>query len=49
MRLITALLSESCSRIEWLRTLGRGSETRATIARVYAGPMTFADDRDCFN
>jgi ribonuclease BN (tRNA processing enzyme) len=31
-----------------LRTLGRESETRAVIARVYAGPVTFADDLDCF-
>jgi ribonuclease BN (tRNA processing enzyme) len=31
-----------------LRTLGRESETRAVIARVYSGPVTFADDLDCF-
>ena len=31
-----------------LRTLGRESETRSVIARVYSGPVTFADDLDCF-
>ena len=31
-----------------LRTLGRESETRAVIARVYPGPVTFAEDLDCF-
>ena len=31
-----------------LRTLGRESETRSVIARVYAGPVAFADDLDCF-
>ena len=31
-----------------LRTLGRESETRAIIAQVYSGPVTFADDLDCF-
>jgi ribonuclease BN (tRNA processing enzyme) len=31
-----------------LRTLGRESETRAVIARVYSGPVAFADDLDCF-
>ncbi len=31
-----------------LRTLGRESETRTVIAKVYAGPVTFADDLDCF-
>jgi ribonuclease BN (tRNA processing enzyme) len=31
-----------------LRTLGRESETKAVIARVYSGPVTFADDLDCF-
>ena len=31
-----------------LRTLGRESETLAVIARVYSGPVTFADDLDCF-
>ena len=31
-----------------LRTLGRESETRAVIARVYSGPVVFADDLDCF-
>jgi ribonuclease BN (tRNA processing enzyme) len=31
-----------------LRTLGRESETRAVIAQVYSGPVTFADDLDCF-
>lgn len=32
-----------------LRTLGRESQTRAEIAKVYAGPVTFADDLDCFH
>jgi ribonuclease BN (tRNA processing enzyme) len=31
-----------------LRTLGQESETRAVIARVYSGPVIFADDLDCF-
>jgi ribonuclease BN (tRNA processing enzyme) len=31
-----------------LRTLGRESETRAVIARVYPGPVAFAEDLDCF-
>jgi ribonuclease BN (tRNA processing enzyme) len=31
-----------------LRTLGREAETRAVIARVYQGPVAFADDLDCF-
>jgi ribonuclease BN (tRNA processing enzyme) len=31
-----------------LRTLGRESETLAFIARGYSGPVTFADDLDCF-
>jgi len=31
-----------------LRTLGRESETRSVIARVYPGPVTFAEDLDCF-
>jgi len=31
-----------------LRTLGKESETRSVIARVYAGPVTFAEDLDCF-
>jgi ribonuclease BN (tRNA processing enzyme) len=31
-----------------LRTLGREEETRAAIARSYAGPVTFANDLDCF-
>jgi len=31
-----------------LRTLGRESETRSVIARVYSGPVAFADDLDCF-
>jgi ribonuclease BN (tRNA processing enzyme) len=31
-----------------LRTLGRESETRSVIARVYPGPVVFADDLDCF-
>jgi ribonuclease BN (tRNA processing enzyme) len=32
-----------------LRTLGRESETRAVIAKVYPGPVRFADDLDCFD
>lgn len=32
-----------------LRTLGRESETRAVIAKVYSGPVAFADDLDCFD
>jgi ribonuclease BN (tRNA processing enzyme) len=31
-----------------LRTLGRESETRSVIARVYSGPVTFSEDLDCF-
>jgi ribonuclease BN (tRNA processing enzyme) len=31
-----------------LRTLGRESETRSVIARIYQGPVAFADDLDCF-
>ena len=31
-----------------LRTLGREAETLAVIARVYSGPVTLADDLDCF-
>jgi ribonuclease BN (tRNA processing enzyme) len=31
-----------------LRTLGQESETRSVIARVYPGPVAFADDLDCF-
>jgi hypothetical protein len=31
-----------------LRSLGRESQTRAAIAAVYSGPVTFADDLDCF-
>jgi ribonuclease BN (tRNA processing enzyme) len=31
-----------------LRTLGHESQTRAEIAKVYPGPVTFADDLDCF-
>ena len=31
-----------------LRTLGRESETRSVIARVYPGLVEFADDLDCF-
>jgi ribonuclease BN (tRNA processing enzyme) len=31
-----------------LRTLGKESETRSVIARVYPGPVTFAEDLDCF-
>ena len=32
-----------------LRTLGRESETRSVIARVYPGLVTFAEDLDCFH
>lgn len=32
-----------------LRTLGHEPETRAEIAKVYSGPVTFADDLDCFH
>jgi ribonuclease BN (tRNA processing enzyme) len=31
-----------------LRTLGRESETRSVIARLYSGPVVFAEDLDCF-
>jgi ribonuclease BN (tRNA processing enzyme) len=31
-----------------LRTLGREAETRAVIAKVYTGPVAFAEDLDCF-
>jgi len=31
-----------------LRTLGKEDQTRAEIARHYAGPVTFANDLDCF-
>ena len=31
-----------------LRTLGREPETRAVIARYYAGEVAFAEDLDCF-
>ena len=31
-----------------LRTLGRESETRSVISRVYPGPVAFAEDLDCF-
>jgi ribonuclease BN (tRNA processing enzyme) len=31
-----------------LRTLGRESETRSVIASLYSGPVTFANDLDCF-
>lgn len=31
-----------------LRTLGRESETLAVIAKEYSGPVTFAEDLDCF-
>jgi len=31
-----------------LRTLGRESETRSVIARIYPGPVAFAEDLDCF-
>lgn len=30
------------------RTLGRESETRSVISRVYPGPVAFAEDLDCF-
>jgi ribonuclease BN (tRNA processing enzyme) len=32
-----------------LRTLGHESETRAAIAAKYSGPITFAEDLDCFH
>jgi ribonuclease BN (tRNA processing enzyme) len=32
-----------------LRTLGREEETRRVIAQSYPGPVTFADDLDCFH
>jgi ribonuclease BN (tRNA processing enzyme) len=32
-----------------LRTLGHESQTRAEIAKMYSGPVTFADDLDCFH
>jgi ribonuclease BN (tRNA processing enzyme) len=31
-----------------LRTLGKENETRTEIQRRYSGPITFADDLDCF-
>jgi ribonuclease BN (tRNA processing enzyme) len=31
-----------------LRTLGRQSQTLAVIAQQYSGPVTFAEDLDCF-
>jgi ribonuclease BN (tRNA processing enzyme) len=31
-----------------LRTLGHESESRSVIAGIYSGPVTFADDLDCF-
>ena len=31
-----------------LRTLGRESETRSVIARMYSGPVEFAEDLECF-
>jgi len=31
-----------------LRTLGREADTRSVIARVYRGPVIFAEDLDCF-
>lgn len=31
-----------------LRTLGRESDTRSVIARLYPGPVAFAEDLDCF-
>jgi ribonuclease BN (tRNA processing enzyme) len=31
-----------------LRSLGHESQTRATIAALYPGPVAFADDLDCF-
>lgn len=32
-----------------LRTLGHESQTQAEIAKVYSGPVKFADDLDCFH
>jgi hypothetical protein len=31
-----------------LRSLGHEEETLSIIARSYAGPVTFANDLDCF-
>ena len=31
-----------------LRSLGHESQTQATIATLYPGPVAFADDLDCF-
>lgn len=31
-----------------LRSLGHEAETRAVIAKTYSGPVTFANDLDCF-
>ena len=31
-----------------LRTLGKEAQTQSFIARSYSGPLTFADDLDCF-
>ena len=31
-----------------LRSLGHEEETLRVIARIYAGPVNFADDLDCF-
>ena len=32
-----------------LRTLGKEDETRTEISRHYTGPLTFANDLDCFD
>jgi ribonuclease BN (tRNA processing enzyme) len=31
-----------------LRTLGKEKETEAEIRHAYSGPITFANDLDCF-
>jgi hypothetical protein len=31
-----------------LRTLGREDDTRAVIAARYQGPLSFANDLDCY-
>jgi ribonuclease BN (tRNA processing enzyme) len=31
-----------------MRTLGKEDETRAEIKQRYSGPITFANDLDCF-
>jgi len=31
-----------------LRTLGKETQTEAEIRKLYSGPLTFANDLDCF-